>query len=190
MKVGAAVTTERLLIRHWRDEDRPFFHRINSDPQVMAFFPRRRSRAQADRFFDVLAQTLAENGVGWAAVTLRETGEPIGFAGLAKVHFEAPFTPAVEIGWRLVPEHWGTGYATEAAEALLAHGFQDLDLAKIVSFAVRANRRSTAVMQRVGMTAEPVLDFDHPGVPDTHPHLKRHVFYRLRRGDWAGRLHE
>lgn len=187
MKAGSTITTERLLIRHWRDEDRPFFHRINSDPRVMEFYPVRRTRAQSDEMLDRLRPIIEETGMGWAAVTLKETREPIGFAGLATVRFDAAFAPAVEIGWRLAPEHWGKGYATEAAEALLAHGFQELDLARIVSFAVWNNHRSTAVMQRIGMTVEPALDFDHPGVPDTHPHLRRHVFYQITRSEWESR---
>lgn len=150
----------------------------------MEFYPIRRTRPESDEMLDRLRAIIQETGMGWAAVTLKETGEPIGFAGLAAVRFKADFAPAVEIGWRLAPERWGKGYATEAAEALLAHGFQELDLSQIVSFAVCNNRRSIAIMKRIGMTADPSLDFDHPGVPDSHPHLKRHVFYRLSREEW------
>ena len=92
----------------------------------------------------------------------------------------------VEIGWRLAPEFWGNGYATEAGGELLRFGFEELDLAEIVSFAVRQNEPSMAVMHRLGMRHEPAGDFDHPKVPDTHPHLKRHVFYTLSRTDWRG----
>ena len=90
----------------------------------------------------------------------------------------------VEIGWRLAPEFWGRGYASEAARAWLDRGFRDMGLDEIVSFAVRDNLRSVAVMQRIGMVADPGRDFDHPGVPDELPQLKPHVFYALKRSAW------
>ena len=94
----------------------------------------------------------------------------------------------IEIGWRLTPEFWGKGYVTEAARAWLAFGFETLGVDEIVSFAVWNNNRSTAVMERIGMTADPSRDFDHPGIPDSHPHLKQHVFYALSRREWSARL--
>jgi RimJ/RimL family protein N-acetyltransferase len=93
----------------------------------------------------------------------------------------------IEIGWRLAPEFWGKGYVTEAAEAWLAYGFETLGLDEIVSFAVANNRRSTAVMERLGMSADPSADFDHPGIPHSHQALKWHVFYRLSSDDWRTR---
>ena len=177
--------TARLIIRNWEERDRDLFFRINSDEKVMEFFPSRRDRAQADEFFDRLRAGIAERGYGFTAVEIAATGECIGFVGLVETHLE-PFLPdgTIEIGWRLAPEYWGHGYVTEAAEALLAFGFEELDLDEIVSFAVRDNRRSTAVMERLGMRADPAGDFDHPNVPDTHPELKRHVVYRLTGADW------
>lgn len=154
----------------------------------MEFFPFRRSRVESDRFLEKLRDDIAVTGLGFTALELVKTGETIGFAGLARTNL-APFVPygAVEIGWRLAPEFWGMGYVTEAAEALLAFGFQELGLAEIVSFAVWNNERSIAVMKRIGMSRDPSCDFNHPGVPDSHPHLKRHVFYRLRREEWRNR---
>ena len=100
-----------------------------------------------------------------------------------------PFMPvgAVEIGWRLAPEFWGKGYASEAAHAWLDHAFEVLGLAEVVSFAVTTNRRSTAVMERIGMTADPDHDFDHPAVPDSHAHLRRHSLYRITRKEWVNK---
>ena len=108
----------------------------------------------------------------------------MGFVGLNAAELE-PLVPAgtIQIGWRLAPEFWGHGYVTEAAEALLAFGFDTLDHEEIVSFVVWNNVRSTAVMERLGMRRDP-SDFDHPDVPDTHPELQRHVLYRLSREDW------
>jgi len=109
----------------------------------------------------------------------------IGFVGLWTPSFEAHFTPAVEVGWRLAREHWGRGYASEAAEASVALGFGGLALEEIVAFTVPANFRSRRVMERLGMTHDPADDFDHPGVPEGHA-LRRHVLYRLARPDSGG----
>lgn len=180
------IRTRRLLIRNWEDRDRDLFFRINSDEQVMAFFPFRRTRAESDAFLDKLRLSIEENGFGFTALENRETGACMGFAGLNRQSVVPTPTPdTVEIGWRLAPEYWGKGYVTEAAEALLAFGFRDLGLDEIVSFAVWNNERSTAVMERIGMRRDQAGDFDHPSVPDTHPHLKRHVLYRLSHAEWA-----
>ncbi|MCV3208981.1 GNAT family N-acetyltransferase [Mesorhizobium sp. YC-39] len=182
------IRTERLILRNWEERDRHLFHRINSDERVMEFFPFRRDRAAADAKMDEFRAWIAEDGYGFAAAEIIETGECIGFVGLL-VTDHLPVLPAgtVEIGWRLAPEFWGHGYVTEAAEAWLTYGFETLGLDEIVSFAVGDNRRSTAVMERLGMTADPANDFDHPGIPDSYPALKRHVLYRLSRDDWRTR---
>jgi RimJ/RimL family protein N-acetyltransferase len=185
------IQTERLLIRQWQERDRDLFFRINSDERVMEFFPFRRTRAESDALLDRLEAGIEQNGFGFTALELRETGECMGFAGLNRVNgLTALPTGSIEIGWRLAPEYWGNGYVTDAAKALLAFGFRDLFLDEIVSFAVWNNRRSTAVMERIGMRRDPAGDFDHPRVPDTHPHLKRHVLYRLDRASWEARKPE
>lgn len=180
------LRTERLILRNWEERDRDLFHRINCDEQVMEFFPFRRDRAAADAKMDEFRETIARQGFGWTAAEIAATGECIGFVGLSRTE-DTPFMPegTVEIGWRLAPEFWGKGYVSEAARAWLDYGFEMLALGEIVSFAVTANRRSTAVMERIGMVADPARDFDHPGVPDSHPHLKRHSFYRLTSEEWA-----
>ena len=101
---------------------------------------------------------------------------------MQRVGFDTPFTPAVEIGWRLSPAHWGKGYATEGAKAALRFGFEDLNLDQIVSFTVPANKPSWSVMERIGMVRDPSEDFDHPRLPVGHA-LRRHVLYRLKRED-------
>ncbi len=181
------LATARLVIRNWEDRDRDLFHRINSDARVMRFFPFRRTRAEADALLDRIRDDNAARGYGFAALELKEGATCVGFAGLHPDTI-VPARPlgVVEIGWRLAPEFWGNGYATEAGGELLRFGFEELDLAEIVSFAVRQNEPSIAVMRRLGMRHEPAGDFDHPKVPDTHPHLKRHVFYTLSRTDWRG----
>jgi RimJ/RimL family protein N-acetyltransferase len=182
------IRTERLILRNWEERDRGPFHRINSDDQVMEFFPFRRSRAESDAKMDEWRRRIEEDGYGFAAVETAASGVCIGCVGLFDTK-DLPGLPegTIEIGWRLTPEYWGHGYVTEAAKAWLVFGFKTLDKNEIVSLAVPNNHRSTAVMQRLGMTRDVAGDFDHPGVPDTHPELKRHVLYRLSRNDWRRR---
>lgn len=182
------LETERLVIRNWQDRDRELFFEINSDETVMKFFPFRRDRAEADAFFDWIQKLIAETGLGFYALELKISGETIGFCGLARTDLE-PHIPlnTVEIGWRLAPRFWGKGYINEAAVALLRHGFETLRLDEIVSFAVHDNVRSTSVMRRIGMQRDTANDFEHPRVPESHPHLKPHVLYRMAASDWRRR---
>ncbi|PLP60701.1 GNAT family N-acetyltransferase [Mesorhizobium loti] len=177
--------TNRLILRNWEDRDRDLFFRINSDERVMEFFPFRRNRTEADAKLSEMRDDIERKGFGFAAAEIAAIGECIGFVGLTRTD-HLPFLPegTIEIGWRLVPEFWGHGYVSEASRAWLAFGFDTLGSDEIVSFAVRDNRRSTAVMERIGMTADPTRDFDHPGVPESHPHLRPHAFYSLKRRDW------
>jgi RimJ/RimL family protein N-acetyltransferase len=180
LKQDCQIQTERLVLRGWTTSqaDRIAFHRLNADETVMKFYPFRRTRRESDELLDTVLQMNRSQGYGWAAVCLQNTGVVIGFSGIVPVnYFDAAFLPADEIGWRLLPEHWHKGYATEAATALLNHAFETLNRQRIVAFAVPANQASINVMRRIGMKAEPRFDFDHPNVPDTHPHLRRHVFY-------------
>lgn len=185
MKLGALLTTERLLIRHWEDTeaDRVFFHRVNSEDAMLEFFSLRRSRDETDALFDLMRGHCAENGFGWAVAADRATGKPVGFTGLAKIRNPEVMGAGVEIGWRYVPEAWGKGLASEAARALLAHGFDEIGLDRIVAFAVTGNQPSIAVMRRIGMNPRPDLDFDHPAVPDDMPHLKRDAFFEMFAAD-------
>lgn len=179
------IDTDRLLLRNWREEDRALFHEINADEEVMTFFPFRRSRAESDPVMDLLRDEITRDGFGFAAIEVRASGQCAGFAGIRRTQLEPHFPDgSVEAGWRLARPHWGKGYASEAARAWLRHGFEKLQLPEIVSFAVHDNRRSTAVMERIGMLRDPSRDFDHPGVPDSHPHLRRHVVYTLDGARW------
>jgi ribosomal-protein-alanine N-acetyltransferase len=144
----------------------------------MEHFPECLSRRQSDELIEKIEAGFEAHGYGLWALELRATGEFVGFTGLAVPSFDAHFTPAVEIGWRLARAAWGEGYATEAARAALAFGFEQVGLAEIVAFTTVANARSRAVMERIGMTHDAADDFDHPGVPDGHPQ-SRHVLYRI-----------
>jgi RimJ/RimL family protein N-acetyltransferase len=167
-------------MRRWREEDREPFAALNADPVVMEYFPSTLTRQESDALIVRIEAQLDTLGYGLWALEVRDTGEFIGFTGLAVQTFPAHFTPAVEVGWRLRRSAWGDGYATEAALAALDYGFDIADLDEIVSMTATTNLRSQRVMQRIGMTRDPGDDFDHPNVPDGH-RLKPHVLYRIGR---------
>lgn len=172
------LRTERLLLRRFTDDDRDAFAALNADPEVTTYLPRPIERADSDALVDRIEAHWERHGFGLWALERRADGALLGFTGLAVPGFEAHFTPAVEVGWRLARPAWGHGYATEAARAALRHAFDTLGLVEVVSFTVPANRRSRAVMTRLGMTHNPAEDFDHPALPVGDP-LRRHVLYRL-----------
>ncbi len=147
----------------------------------MEYFPAPLTRAESDLLVDRIEAEFDERGYGLWAVDVVATGEFIGFAGLSVPGFEAHFTPAVEVGWRLARTAWGHGYATEAARAAVDFGFNQVGLPVIVSFTAATNQRSRAVMERIGMTRDPAGDFDHPNLPQYH-RLLRHVLYRIFHG--------
>lgn len=176
------IKTSRLVLRDWKDSDVVPFIEMNQDPIVMQHFPgvldRRASEEMAERIRDQLRTH------GWGLWALEHDGSFIGFTGLNRVEFEAHFTPAVEIAWRLVTPAWGQGFATEAAGAALRVACGEIGLDEVVSMTVPANTRSRAVMERLGMTRDPADDFDHPLLPAGHE-LRRHVLYRLPRERWS-----
>ncbi len=174
------LQTERLLMRRWRPGDRAPFAAINADERVMELMPNTLTRAESDAYLDSIEQHFDEHGFGLWALQLRDGGELIGLTGLNTVAFEAHFTPAVEIGWRLAHSAWGHGYASEAARVALRVGFEQAGLPEIVSMTTELNKRSQAVMERIGMSREPADDFVHPLARPAH--LRGHVLYRLRAG--------
>jgi ribosomal-protein-alanine N-acetyltransferase len=183
---GPELRTERLFLRRWREDDREPFARLNADPEVMRHLAAPLGREESDRFIERVEREFEEHGFGLWAVEVAGGDPFVGFVGLQAVPFQAHFAPTVEVGWRLARHAWGHGWATEAAHATLAFGFESVGLAEIVSFTVPANVRSRAVMERLGMARDEADDFDHPALPDGHP-LRRHVLYRLRREAWAAR---
>lgn len=182
-RMSLALRTSRLLLRRWRDEDRAPFAALNADPVVMEHFPSVMRPTESDALVDRIEAAFEEHGFGLWAVEAPGVAPFLGFVGLSVPRFEASFTPCVEIGWRLARQAWGHGYATEAARAVLADGFERVGLDAIVSFTFVGNTRSRRVMERVGMRHEPALDFEHPSLPEGH-RLRPHVFYRLRRDAW------
>ncbi len=164
-------------MRRWQESDRAPFAALNADPEVMRHFPATMTREQSDAFVDKIEAGFDERG--WGLWALEAGGAFIGYTGLQPVSFDAHFTPAVEIGWRLARGAWGHGYASEAARAASAFAFADLHLGELVSFTTAANERSRAVMERIGMTRDRDEDFEHPAIPAGHE-MRRHVLYRLQ----------
>jgi RimJ/RimL family protein N-acetyltransferase len=174
------LQTERLVLRQWDDEDLWAFAEMNADPAVMEFLPAPMTAEQSAEMMGRQQSLLDAGRPALFAAEIRETGAFIGFIGLSVPTFSAPFTPCVEIGWRLVRSVWGQGLASEGADAVLKYGFVTLGLPEIVSFTSVSNIRSRAVMARLKMTHDPTEDFDHPALPGDHP-LTPHVLYRKPR---------
>jgi RimJ/RimL family protein N-acetyltransferase len=178
------ITTPRLTLRLWRDDDLASFAALNADPEVMKYLPKILDHSESDALINRIRLHFDEYGFGPWALEITGTGDFIGFTGLSIARFEAHFTPCVEIGWRLARAYWGQGYASEAARAGLAYGFDTLNLHEVVAFTTTGNRRSRAVMERIGLVRNPDDDFDHPALPEKHPQ-RRHVLYRSVRRNAA-----
>lgn len=168
---------ENVSLRQWRDSDLEPYADMNRDPEVMRFFPSVLDRAHSQASLERQRRFIAERGWGLWAVEV--DGAFAGFTGLAVPGFEAPFTPCVEIGWRLRREFWGRSIAYRAARQALEYGFGVLHLPELVSFTAVVNLRSRRLMERLGLIRDPQGDFDHPTIAAGHP-LRRHVLYRIR----------
>ena len=181
-----ALRTLRLLLRPWRDEDLEPLAALAADRQVMEDLPAPLSRRECAELIARSRAHFAEHGFGLLAVELPGEAAFIGFAGLWRPNFQAPFSRCVEIGWRLAVRHWGRGFATEAATGLLHLAFGPLTLTEVVGLSVAANQRSRRVMEKLGMRLEPSVDFLHPLLPPGHP-LRRQVLYRIDGRTWRAR---
>jgi RimJ/RimL family protein N-acetyltransferase len=187
LEAGPQLQTQRLLLRRWLPRDRDPFAAICADPIVMEHFPATLSRDESRVYIERIEAGFEADGYGFWAVEVKGVGERpmIGFVGLRSVDGEMPFAPAVELGWLLDKEHWGQGYATEAATAAISFGFEELGLAELIAYTAERNRRSRRVMERLGMHRDPAEDFSHPKLATEDP-LAPHVLYRLPRPAGAG----
>ena len=183
MPVTIEFSTTRLRLRQWTNEGREPFAAMNADPEVMKYFAAVETREGSNRTIDIWRAELETRGWSNWAVERMDSGAFIGFVGLSVPRrLTLPFMPCVEIGWRLAKEHWGQGYATEAAQGALRTGFDRIGLQEIVSFTSLVNRPSRAVMERIGMV-NAAEDFDHPALPEGSE-LRRHCLYRISRAQW------
>ena len=174
------IETDRLRLRRWEPKDLIPFANLNADPRVMEFFPASLTPEETKAMFVSLTERFDKHGFSFWATELKSTGEFIGFVGLNVPGYNLPFSPCVEIGWRIAFAHWGKGYAQEAADSSLRYGFKVLKLKEIVSFTTVGNARSCRVMNRIGMRRDPDGDFLHPRLPEGHA-LRPHVLYRIDR---------
>jgi ribosomal-protein-alanine N-acetyltransferase len=170
--------TERLLLRPWRDDDAAPFAEMNADPEVMRYFLQPLTPEESRNYLEAFRERMAQNGFGFWAVEERHSGELAGFVGLNRPMYELPFSPCVEVGWRLRSAFWGKGYAPEAAREAQRVGFEEYSLESIVAFTALPNLPSQRVMEKSGMRR--CGEFDHPMVPAEHP-LRRHVWYQIHR---------
>ena len=175
------LQTPRLHLRAWRDEDLDELAALCADPAVMRYFPAPLNREQSGALLTRLQQHMAQHGFTFWSLWQREDGRFVGMTGLAHVGFEASFTPAVEIGWRLSPAFWGLGLAQEAARASLEFAFTQLALDRVVAFTTLTNTPSQRVMQALGM--QRAGEFEHPSLAPEHS-LRRHVLFEMPRAAW------
>lgn len=178
-----ALSTPRLILRQWQDNDLPAFAALNADPQVMRYFPAVLHRQASDALAARIRHRLGTTQFGLWAVQITGVADFAGFIGLSVPSFDAPFMPCVEIGWRLARPHWKMGYASEGARAALDYAFDTLHLPQIVAFTAAINTPSISVMQRLGMRHHASDDFGHPALAEGH-RLRQHVLYRVKQADW------
>lgn len=176
------LETQRLILRKWKVSDLLSLYRINSDPKVMEFFPNRLTREESDRFAKEIQYKIKENGWGFWAIEEKQSSQFIGFVGLNKPRIDLPFTPCIEIAWRLDSYYWNKGYATEAAKRSLEYAFTTLCINEVVSFTALINKRSEKVMQKIGMI-DTQNNFFHPKVP-SNSLLSEHVLYKITKEQW------
>ncbi len=168
------ISTPRLLLREWQSSDTAPFIAMNSDPEVMRYFPSLLTAAQTQSMIERIMDAFTKNKFGLLALEEKATAQFIGFTGFAIPAFESFFTPCVEIGWRLQKAAWGKGYATEAATACLEYGFKELQFQEIHSFTACVNQASENLMKKLGM--EKIGLFNHPGI-ESGNWLCQHVVY-------------
>jgi len=181
MKI-AELETERLLLRQWKEQDFPVFAKLNSDLEVMEYFPKPLNREESDAIAQMCESFILERGWGFWATEIKESGKFIGFVGLHTPKATLPISPCVEIGWRLLKNYWGKGYASEAAREALKYSFEILRLNEVVSFTTVSNVRSQAVMERLGLR-NTHQNFEHPDLPKGHV-LSEHVLYKITKSEW------
>lgn len=179
---GPRLTTERLVLRPWRDADLDPYVALCADAEVMRFFPWTMDREESEASMARFRAHFTEHGWGPWAVEIPGETDFAGVIGLSHVRHEAHFTPAVEVAWRLFTDYQGQGYATEAAREAIRFGFEHVGLDEIVAMCTPDNLASRRVMEKLGMSRDPADDFDHPMVAEGHP-MRRVVLYRLRAAD-------
>jgi RimJ/RimL family protein N-acetyltransferase len=179
VSVDVAVETERLLLRDWREADIPLFIRHTNTPAVMRWLGGVRDDLP-EIIRDRMMRWQRERGFTFWIVERKVDEEVLGFCGL-KIADQtgAPIEGLHEVGWRLREDVWGQGYAKEAAIASIAFAFDRLGSQKVVAITFPGNEASWGLMERLGMTRRPELDYDDPRFPDLNPT----IVYDIRPGE-------
>jgi RimJ/RimL family protein N-acetyltransferase len=175
------LVTPRLILRPWRESDRAPYAAMNADPAVMTFFASTMTPTESDASLARFQAAYDRDGFGFLVAELRSNGAFAGIIGAQTMRDAVPNLPqpAVEIGWRLPLALHGQGLATEGARATVDFCFNQFNLPEVVAVTAFGNRASRHVMEKLGMTYRPDLDFDHPRMPSGHQH-QRHALYQLR----------
>lgn len=171
--------TSRLILRPWQDKDIAPFAQMGQDHQVMEYFPKLLNKDESIAMIERMKARFNQYGFCFYACELKQDQSFIGFIGLNVPAFSAPFTPCVEIGWRIASQYWGNGYATEGALKCLEIGFNQFKLKEIVSIAVKDNLKSIHVMEKIGMQRDHSGDFLHPLLPESNRPAP-HILYRMQ----------
>lgn len=181
--INKIIETERLILRTLHDNDLFSLFIINQDVKVMEYFPNVQSLEDTKKLIDKVKFNFNKYGYSLYAIIRKDTSEFIGFIGLLMADFQAHFTPAIEISWRLSAKHWGQGFATEGAKAVLEYAFIKLNVTEVVSFTAQSNIRSINIMKKIGLNHNQSDDFNHPKLDSTSP-LKHHVLFRISRDEY------
>jgi RimJ/RimL family protein N-acetyltransferase len=172
------LTTPRLLLRTFRRDDLPRYAALNADPEVVRYLGGPLTREDSDEIAAWAQELYAREGLGLLAVERRQDGAFLGMCGLHHLH---SYPNDVEVAWRLAREHWGQGYATEAATGWLDHAFGALGLSRVISITEPPNLRSLAVMRRLGMV------FDHQAEVEEDGVVFQAVVYAITDAQWRSR---
>ncbi len=178
--------TERLVLRHFRADDLSVWLDHFNTQAVREYLAGVQSEEQARASFARMMASWAKDGFGFLAIERQADGELIGTCGIGRVFDEPapePLASGLQLGWQLRQEAWGQGYASEAARALLAHGFATLGLETVWAQTSERNRGSWAVMQRLGMVRRAELDYCDPAYP---PQDNPAMVWSIDRKDYPG----
>ncbi len=169
-------SSKRLGLRNWKKEDIIPFIEMCQDFDVMRFFPKTLSQTEAEQFIQRMQSHFNQFGFCYFAIEEIDTKEFIGFTGLLHQNYESPFTPCIDIGWRLKKSAWGKGFATEAAKATLDFAKNHINSNEIYSIAPKINSSSISVMKKIGMQYHST--FQHPALKH-HPRLQTCEVYKI-----------
>ena len=179
------LETERLVLREFSLDDLEDLHRIFGDPLNRKYFPDEgASKERCQKIIERMIKCYAEIGYGFWAPVLKENQEMIGLIGINKFEYDVPFDPKIEVGWTVDHKYAGKGLATEAARGCLQYGFETLGMDEITAITTPTNTPSRRVMEKLGMTFDPSVNFWHPKVDKDNP-LGETILYRIKKHEAA-----